>query len=216
MSYIGNEPTTAHFPMDTFSGDGSTVAFVLSQTAGSASAIDVHVGGIFQTPSSGYTLSGGTITFTSAPPSGTNNIVVIHKGVQVQVPTPADGSVTAAKMESGEIPFATSFTSAEQTITSAGSLAIAHGLSASPSLIQYRLVCKTAEHNYSVDDEITVSFDIHSSSTVTRVNSLVLDATNINIRFSSDAICFISNDKTTGAAVSLTNANWKLIVRAWV
>lgn len=97
MSYIGNEPTTAQFPIDLFNGDGSTTDFTLTQAPGSASAIDVHVGTVYQVPSSGYTVSGTTIAFTSAPPTGTNNIVVVHKGVQVQIPTPADGTVTLAK-----------------------------------------------------------------------------------------------------------------------
>jgi len=102
MSYIGNEPTTAHFPHDIFSGDASTVDFTLTQFPGSASAIDVYVGRVWQVPSSGYTVSGSTLTFTSAPPTGTNNIDVVHKGVQVQVPTPADASVTAAKLSTGQ------------------------------------------------------------------------------------------------------------------
>lgn len=99
MASVGNRPTTAHFPIDLFSGNDSTTDFVLSQVPGSTSAIDVHIGSVYQVPSTAYTVSGTTIAFTSAPPTGTNNIVVVHKGVQVQIPTPADGSVGIEQLQ---------------------------------------------------------------------------------------------------------------------
>ena len=113
-------------------------------------------------------------------------------------------------------PLGVQFTSAEQTITAAGLLTIPHGLGASPSLIQLRAICKTAELNYSVDDEVVVNpagNDI--SGTSNRGFSIVLDATNLNIRIGDAVSSFTILDKTTGAAGSPTNANWKLIVRAW-
>ena len=103
MSYIGNQPTTASFPLDIFNGDASTTQFTLTQSPGSASAVDVHVGSIYQTPGSGYTVSGSVITFTSAPPTGTNNIVVVHKGVQVQIPTPGAGTVGRSQIATGQL-----------------------------------------------------------------------------------------------------------------
>jgi len=215
MSYIGNQPTTASFPLDTFNGDDSTTQFTLTQSPGSASAIDVHVGSIYQTPGSGYTVSGNVITFTSAPPTGTNNIVVVHKGVQVQIPTPGAGTVGESQMATGELPFSKSFISSEQTITSAGALTIAHSLGASPSLVQIRIICKTAELGYSIDDEAIIN-TAGDTSTVNRAMSVVPDSTNINIRYGSDAKPVYVVNKTTGGSGGVTNASWKLIVRAWV
>lgn len=106
------------------------------------------------------------------------------------------------------------FVSAEQTITVAGPLIIAHGLSVSPKLMQARLICKTAEHNYSINDEIIVSpfaTDAVNSYGV----SLVPDNTNINIRYGNVAGVFLILNKTTGTVASITAANWRLIVRAW-
>ena len=45
-----------------------------------------------------YTLSGTSLTFTGTVPSGTNNVQVVHLGLTVQVPAPADGTVTNAKL----------------------------------------------------------------------------------------------------------------------
>ena len=65
---------------DTFSGNGSTVAFTMTQTpANSASAI-VAISGVVQDPST-YTVSGTTLTFSTAPPSGTSNISARYIGL---------------------------------------------------------------------------------------------------------------------------------------
>ena len=83
--------------VDKFQGDGTTTVFgggsgnsldgstaaTLSVSPSSSSDIMVYVGGVYQTPETNYTLSGGQITFGSAPPAndGTTNghiITVIH------------------------------------------------------------------------------------------------------------------------------------------
>lgn len=108
-----------------------------------------------------------------------------------------------------------SFTSAEQTITAAGPLTLAHSLSAAPVFVQVRLKCTTAEFNYSVGDEIIANSHMQSSGTGRGV-SVVPDATNLNIRYGSFANTFSVLNKTTGAEGNITNASWKMIVRAWV
>ena len=83
--------------IDRFQGDGTTVVFgggsgntldgstaaTLSVSPSSSSDIIVFVGGVYQTPETNYTLSGGQITFGSAPPAndGATNghvITVVH------------------------------------------------------------------------------------------------------------------------------------------
>ena len=83
--------------VDRFQGDGSTLVFgggkgntldgstaaTLSVTPTDASDMLVFVGGVYQTPATNYTLSGGEITFGSAPPAndGTTNghiITIVH------------------------------------------------------------------------------------------------------------------------------------------
>ena len=64
---------------DSFTGDGSTVAFTMSTsvTSDQTQRIVVAVGNVYQNPASAYTLSGTTITFTS-PPGDSETITIIH------------------------------------------------------------------------------------------------------------------------------------------
>lgn len=86
MSYIGNQPLSATFTTDTFSGTGSATAFTMSIAPASTTSVLVVVSGILQDPST-YTVSGTTLTFSAAPPSGTSNISVRYLGL-VPVTTP--------------------------------------------------------------------------------------------------------------------------------
>jgi hypothetical protein len=82
MSYIGAQPTTASFPFDQFSGDGSTTAFTLTYAPASPTSIIVAISGVVQNPNL-YSVIGTTITFSPAPPTGTNNISVLYLGLPV-------------------------------------------------------------------------------------------------------------------------------------
>ena len=64
---------------DSFTGDGSTVAFTMSKavTSNQEQRVLVAVGNVYQNPASAYNVVGTTITFTS-PPGGSEPIVVIH------------------------------------------------------------------------------------------------------------------------------------------
>jgi hypothetical protein len=99
MAYLGNPIVSTDFPVDTFSGNGSTTAFTLTQAPASVNAIIVAVSGVLQEPST-YTISGTTLTFTAAPPSGTSNISVRHLGVAGIPNTPASGSVQYSSLNS--------------------------------------------------------------------------------------------------------------------
>ena len=91
MSYIGAEPTTAAFPFDQFSGNGTTTAFTLTYAPASTTSIIVAISGVVQNPNL-YSVIGTTITFSPAPPTGTNNISVLYLGLPVQIGTPIPGS----------------------------------------------------------------------------------------------------------------------------
>ena len=62
---------------DSFTGDGSTLAFTMSTTPNAATGIPVYVGNVHQNPGVSYTISGTTLTFSSAPPD-TQTIEVYH------------------------------------------------------------------------------------------------------------------------------------------
>lgn len=69
----------ASITQDSFTGDGSTVAFTMSTsvTSNQTQRILVAVGNVYQNPATAYTLSGTTITFTS-PPGSSETITVVH------------------------------------------------------------------------------------------------------------------------------------------
>ncbi len=122
----------------------------------------------------------------------------------------------ATAPEWGTPPFRTSFESTQQTITSAGLLTLAHGLGVKPKLYAVVLQCLTAEHGYSIGDEVMCAQTRQTAGGGgERGVSLVPDATNLNIRFAAPATVFNLIHKTTGAAVEVTNANWALVARAW-
>ena len=111
------------------------------------------------------------------------------------------------------------YKSPQQTITSGGSLTLPHGfVGVDPTDIETSviLICQTAEFNYSIGDIIVFSAGADTSGATTLSAAIIPDATNLNIRYSNAATVFVTLDKTTHAQAALTNANWKVIFRAWV
>ena len=73
-----SEAGSINYVVDSFTGDGSTTVFTMSEREDFTSQIIVFVGSIYQDPTTAYTVDGGfDITFTSAPPDG-EPISVIH------------------------------------------------------------------------------------------------------------------------------------------
>jgi len=105
MSLIGNPLVSTNYQTNTFSGDGTTVAYTLSLAPASAASIAVYISGLYQTPSVAYTVSGTTLTFTGAPPTGTNNILVLHLGIKSSTLVPVDGSVTPSMLSNANVVF---------------------------------------------------------------------------------------------------------------
>ena len=119
MGYVGTAPLSGDYrKLDdisgTFNGDDN-VTFNL--TVGSVAVTPpkettllISVGGILQEPVSAYTISGSTITFTSPPESGADFFGVML-GEATTIGTPADGTISAAKVENTFISGQTEITS---------------------------------------------------------------------------------------------------------
>lgn len=108
----------------------------------------------------------------------------------------------------------TPFTSADQTITSAGLLTLAHGLAGTPTLFQARLKCVTGQNNWIAGDQVIINNHIMATN---KGQAIYADATNVYIRFASTADAYQLIDKTTGdPTANVTNANWSFIVKAWL
>jgi len=111
VAYVGTQPVVGQYRKlsDISSGfDGVTTTFTTSVppgtsayyvTAGSASQLLVSLGGVIQQPDVDYTTSTNSITFTTAPAAGLSFFGVLM-GDTLNVGTPSDGTVTAAKLNS--------------------------------------------------------------------------------------------------------------------
>jgi hypothetical protein len=81
---------TVQLVVDTLGpGDGVTANFSMTQAETDPTAIAVFVGGVYQQPTTNYTVSNYVISFSSAPPVGIVNpttIIVIHNINSTNVP----------------------------------------------------------------------------------------------------------------------------------
>jgi hypothetical protein len=101
MAYIGKKPsdiTRAIATNDTFTGDGSTTTFTLSQGAASANDITVVVNNVRQEPgaSKSYTLTAPTSLVFNVAPADADEIYVIN-------PTQVESIARAGDLSSGAI-----------------------------------------------------------------------------------------------------------------
>ncbi|WP_137972009.1 hypothetical protein [Pseudomonas sp. F(2018)] len=107
-------------------------------------------------------------------------------------------------------PFTKEYVSAEQTITAGGVVTLAHGLGVKPKLVRAYLVCKTAEHGWSVNDEVNIEALVASASSY----NYGYGANTTNIRaVCGGSGCVVHN--ASGSSSTVTAANWRLILRAW-
>ena len=80
---------TVQLVTDSFTGDGTTTVFTMSQAETDPTAVAVFVGGVYQQPNINYTVAGTAITFASPPPApgvNPNTVIVIHNLNSTDVP----------------------------------------------------------------------------------------------------------------------------------
>lgn len=104
------------------------------------------------------------------------------------------------------------YQSPEQTITAAGSLTLAHGLSGVPQFCFVHLINKVTQHNYSVNQ--VYHGGLLAGNAANTGCAISPDATNLNIRYGSAAGTFIVQNYTTGATAAITNSSWAAVFTA--
>lgn len=112
------------------------------------------------------------------------------------------------------IPVSRYFESTEQTITSAGTLTIAHGLGVEPKTVTLVGVCKVADSGYAVNDVLFMPNSISSSAADNFGAAVTVDATNIYVRYGAATTVFNTLNKGTGTGANLTNTSWRIKFRA--
>jgi hypothetical protein len=186
----------------------TATAAELNHVDGVTSAIQTQLdakqaAGATLTSLEGLSLAEGDILYATAA----DTLVRLPKGTDGQVLVLASGLPSWGAAGLSEY-----FESAEQTIADAGSRTIAHGLSAEPKLVQAVLVCKSAEHGYSIGDKVFLN-PSGFGDLVARGFSLVPDSTNLNVRYAANGIGVVN--KSAGTSNSVTPASWRLVLRAW-
>jgi hypothetical protein len=104
MPYIGRPLNAGNLAVQSGTGDGSdtTPIATLDYSVGSSNSIGVYLDGVRQLAGTDFTASGTVLTFTTAPANGVG-IDVYFLGLELSIPTPADASVTAAKLASNAV-----------------------------------------------------------------------------------------------------------------
>lgn len=109
-------------------------------------------------------------------------------------------------------PFTTSFTSTNMLFASGGQLIMSHALGGTPTLVQPRVICLSADLNYSANDEVIIPAYTGSDG---RGIAVLVNSTNIVVRWGDAGSPLALGDKNSGAYTSATTAKWALIMKAW-
>ena len=111
MPFLGTTPTqgfVSSFPKQSFTPNGSTTVFTLTNPVASANDLEVFVGNVRQEPTTAYTAAGTTLTMSEAPDTGLNFYVINKSFAQVTTTPPVNSistdrllndAVTGAKIE---------------------------------------------------------------------------------------------------------------------
>tara|TARA_B100002019_G_C21194339_1_gene560552 strand:- start:34 stop:468 length:435 start_codon:yes stop_codon:yes gene_type:complete len=135
---------------------------------------------------------------------------IAHSNGTTAMTIATDGGVTGAVKK---------FTSAEITISASTKTTLTHNLGAIPFQMELFLICKTASDGYAVDDIIKVTQAYHSTAGTSSIGAIMsCDATSIFLTTGGNSAggMFKGFNQDTGADVTFSNSNFKMIVKAWV
>ena len=109
--------------------------------------------------------------------------------------------------------FSKSYVSPQQTIAAGGALSLTHGLGELPKIVTAVLVCTTAEHGYSINDQVIVGYG--PQNTVDNGIAVIIGTTAVDVKFGAAASSLRVLHKTAGTNQGITNASWRLVIRAY-
>ena len=105
MPFIGTTPTqgfVSSFPKQSFTPNGSTTVFTLTNPVATANDLEVFVGNVRQEPTTAYTAAGTTLTMSEAPASNLN-FYVINKSFAQVTTTPPVNSISTDKIQNNAV-----------------------------------------------------------------------------------------------------------------
>lgn len=119
--------------------------------------------------------------------------------------------VTPLKLATSNVPY----NSPNQTITSGGTLTLAHGLGVAPSNVYLDLVCVTAQFGYNIGDVVkNVSYGNSTSGIDDKGYTFIANSSNVIVEIGHYVKVFTIIRRDTNASGALTNSSWRIVVRA--
>ena len=185
--------------VDSFTATAGQTAFTLTETPLNAQSISVFVNGIYQKPTTNFTVSGTTLTLTAGAVAG-DEVDVIHNTLRTTVTHVADQSVTTGKIANDAVTGA----KIENNPTIAGNLTV----SGTSTLTGNSTVggtlgvtgISTLTGNVTAGGNLTVTGNLTVSGTQTTINTATLDVEDKNIEIAKVA----SPSDTTAADAGIT------------
>lgn len=131
-----------------------------------------------------------------------------------------DATITGAKLAS-DVPFRKAYTSGELSIVNDASTTLAHGLGATPKRVLLQLICKTTDSEVwagvavgnvvDIPSAIRYEYIDSTSATILAGVEAVATSSEIFVKIGYDGVVLVNSG---GHKAALTNAKWRLIVRA--
>ena len=189
-----------------FSGTGGTI---FGNGAGAGVASVSSIGAI----SAASFTSTGALSIGSIASSGGISATTVSGS---SAPTAASHLTRKDYVDSLLI-FTKTYTSGEQTISGGGTLSLTHSLGGYPEIVRVYVICKIAEYGYSIGDRLEVSIALNQSiGAAETAMSFRTTSTQILIKYGLTTTPITAIRLDTGNGIYLTNANWRLVVKAFV
>ena len=162
--------------------------FTLTETPLNAQSISVFVNGIYQKPTTNFTVSGTTLTLTAGAVAG-DEVDVIHHTIRTTVTHVADGSVTSGKLDTN--------IQVAGTLGVTGASTLTGNVTASGNLT----VNGNTTLGNATSDTVTIAGNLTVNGTQTTINTATLDVEDKNIEIAK--VSSPSDTTATGAGITV-------------
>ena len=176
--------------VDSFTATAGQTAFTLTETPLNAQSISVFVNGIYQKPTTNFTVSGTTLTLTAGAVAG-DEVDVIHHTIRTTVTHVADGSVTSGKLDTNIQVAGTLGVTGASTLTGNTTVGGTLGVTGTSTLTG----------NVTAGGNLTVTGNLTVSGTQTTINTATLDVEDKNIEIAK--VSSPSDTIATGAGITV-------------
>ena len=185
--------------VDSYTANAGDTTFTLTETPLNVNTISVFVNGIYQKPTTNYTVATNVLTLTAAAVAG-DEVDVIHNTIRTTVTHVADGSVTSGKLDTNIQVAGTLGVTGASTLTGnttvGGTLGVTGNVTASANLT----VNGNTTLGNATSDTVTIAGNLTVNGTQTTINSTTLTVDDKNIEIAS----VDSPSDTTAADAGIT------------